>query len=208
MTPGVPLEDIWKAVSGAYTKKTLDRMLLFGLNRVLGDEVADGTVPDMVFDLLTKSKREGWTVDLVEYAFKYNPKNSDLLRVYEKYHLAPSVNVQHSGTVDSEVISMAGGGFEKSIKFRLPAFDFAVWREKMALACFAVSSFVFCFRRPVTLRGVRLCGRAGAWCARSPQDFAQIVGQFWRRLQSAFEPARQVGDAVGARQAQPVGQLP
>ena len=71
---------------------------------------------------------------------------------------------------------------------------------------FGLSKLVFCFRSACTPRARREYNvgseRAGVWCARSPQDFGQIVGQFRRRPQPPLEPARQVGDAVGSPEAQ------
>ncbi len=139
MMPGVQFEEIWKALSSGYSKKSLQQMLLFRLNKDLDDLVADGSMRDMVFDLLSQAEREGWTTDLVREGYLYNPRNFDLLKVYEKYHLAPAVSVQSGDDQEvreaqlHQVQPMAGDGFEKTIKARLPGFDFAVWREKMAM---------------------------------------------------------------------------
>ena len=100
-------------------------MLLFRLNVDLDDIVADWLMKDMVFDLLSQAEKEGWTTDLVREGYLYNPRNFDLLKVYEKYHLAPAVSVQ-SGDDQKvreaqlrQVQPMAGDGFEKTIKGRL-----------------------------------------------------------------------------------------
>jgi hypothetical protein len=132
MMPGVQFEEIWKALYTGYSRKSLEQMLKFRLNIDLDTIVAEGPVRDMVFDLLSQSEREGWTTDLIREAYRYNPRNPDLLRVYEKYGLAPAVSAQQSGAVVPEVRSLSEG-LEKTIKARLPAFDFAVFREKMAL---------------------------------------------------------------------------
>jgi hypothetical protein len=130
--PGVQFEEIWKAFTTGFSRKSLEQMLRFRLNIDLDDVVADGPVRDMVFELLGLSEREGWTTDLIREGYLYNPRNSDLLRIYEKYGLAPGVSVQESGAVVPGVRSVVDG-LEKTIKARLPAFDFAVWRERMAL---------------------------------------------------------------------------
>jgi V8-like Glu-specific endopeptidase len=132
MMPGVQFEEIWRALTAGYSKKSLEQMLRLRLSIELEDNVADGPMRDMVFDLLSQSEREGWTTDLVREGYQYNPRNADLLRIYEKYGLAPGVSVQDSGHPVTGVISV-GEGLEKTIKARLPAFDFAVWRERMAL---------------------------------------------------------------------------
>lgn len=138
MSPGATFEDIWKALTAGYSKNSLRQMLLFRLDKRLDDIVPDGSMRDMVFDLLSQAEREGWTTDLVREGYRFNPRNFDLLKVYEKYGLAPSVSVQ-SGDDDAlrkaqlKQLQPLSGGFEKTIKARLPAFDFAVWRERMAL---------------------------------------------------------------------------
>src|SRR5262249_16688943 len=45
----------------------------------------------------------------------------------------PAVRTEQAGAAVPGAESIAGGGFERTIKNRLPSFDFAVWREKMAL---------------------------------------------------------------------------
>ncbi len=45
------------------------------------------------------------------------------------------------------------------------------------------------------------------WRTRPRQDFSQIVRQFRRSPEPRFEPTRQVGHAVGLREAQPLGQF-
>jgi hypothetical protein len=138
MMPGVQLEEIWNAFTAGYTKKSLQQMLMFRLNKDLDDLVGDGSMRDMVFDLLTLAEREGWTTDLVREGYLYNPRNNDLLKVYEKYHLAPAVSVQSGDDAalreaQLQQLQPLSGGFERTIKSRLPGFDFAVFREKMAL---------------------------------------------------------------------------
>jgi hypothetical protein len=132
MMPGVQFEEIWKAFSTAYSKKSLEQMLKFRLSIDLDDVVAEGAVRDMVFELLSLSEREGWTTDLVREGYRYNPRNPEIQKVYQKYGLSPGLSVQESGHAlpGAQTVS---DGLEKTIKDRLPAFDFAVFRENMAL---------------------------------------------------------------------------
>ena len=132
MMPGVQFEEVWKAFYTGYSKKSLEQLLKFRLNQDLDDIVADGPMRDMVFDLLSQSEREGWTTDLIREGYRYNPRNPDLLKIYEKYGFAPGVSTQQAGTTISGVLTV-GEGLEKTIKDRLPTFDFAVFREKMTL---------------------------------------------------------------------------
>ena len=125
MMPGVQFEDVWKALYTGYTKKTLEQMLRTRLAIDLDDIVGDGPMKDMAFDLLGTAEREGWGIDLIREAYQFNPRNAELLKVYQKYGLSPEVSGQAAGVPDA--------GLEKTIKDRLPTFDFAVWREKMTL---------------------------------------------------------------------------
>ncbi len=132
MMPGVQFEEVWKALYTGYSKKSLEQMLRFRLNIGLDDVVADGPMKDMAFDLLSQSEREGWTTDLIREAYQFNPRNADLLKLYQKYGFTPGVSAQQAGAVVPEVRSVTDG-LEKTIKARLPTFDFAIWRERMAL---------------------------------------------------------------------------
>jgi V8-like Glu-specific endopeptidase len=131
MMPGVQYQEIWRAFTTGFSKRSLEQMLKFGLDLDLDSIVAGGSMQDMVFDLLGQAEREGWTTDLIRQAYQYNPRNADLLRIYQKYGLAPGVSAQNAGNVVPEVRSVEG--LEGNIRLRLPTFDFAVWREKMAL---------------------------------------------------------------------------
>jgi hypothetical protein len=132
MMPGVQFEDIWKALCNGYSSGSLQRMLKFRLDRILENIVASGSKEDMLFELLERAEREGWTTDLVREAYRFNPGNGDLLRIYEKYGLAPAVSGQQAGRPLTAVRSVSQG-LERTIRDRLPALDFAVWREKMTL---------------------------------------------------------------------------
>lgn len=129
---GVKIEEIWKALYTGYSKNSLRQMLKFRLNVDLDDIVGDGSMRDMTFELLEVSQREGWLLDLVRESYQFNPRSPEMLIVYTKYGLSPAVSAQHGGVDVPEGAGLASGGFEKTIKQRLPAFDFAVWREKMA----------------------------------------------------------------------------
>jgi hypothetical protein len=132
MMPGVQFEEVWKAFYTGYTKKSLEQMLRTRLTVDLDDIVADGPMKDMAFDLLSTAEREGWTTDLIREGYQFNPRNAAILTVYQKYGFAPGVSAQQAGAAVAAVQSVTEG-LEKTIKDRLPTFDFAVWREKMTL---------------------------------------------------------------------------
>jgi hypothetical protein len=131
MMQGVQFEEIWKAFNTGYTKRSLEQMLKTRLNIQLENIVADAPMRDMVFDLLSQSEREGWTTDLVREGYLYNPRNADLLKIYEKYGLGVRVDAQVAGVHDPTARSITNG-LERTIRERLPLFDFGVFRERMA----------------------------------------------------------------------------
>lgn len=133
MMPGVQFEEVWKAFTTAYSKKSLEQMLKFRLDIDLESIVGEGSMRDIVFELISQSEREGWTTDLIREGYRYNPRNLEILKVYQKYGLAPGIAVQLSGAAVPAGPTTIGDGLEKTIKERLPAFDFAVFRENMAL---------------------------------------------------------------------------
>ena len=131
MMPGVQFDEVWTALYTGYTKKSLEQMLRTRLSLTLDNIVGDGSLKDVAFELVNVAEREGWTTDLIREGYLFNPRNPDLLKVYQKYGLAPGVSAQQAGAAVPGVRSVADG-LEKTIKDRLPAFDFAVFREKMA----------------------------------------------------------------------------
>jgi len=134
MMPGVQFEEVWKALYAGYTRKSLEQMLRMRLDQNLEDIVAEGPMKDIAFDLLSLAERGGWEVDLIREAYRSNPRNTELLKVYQKYGLAPGISVQHAGAATAAApASVAADGFERTIKAHLPTFDMGVWRERMAV---------------------------------------------------------------------------
>ena len=132
MMPGVQIRDIRDALVSGYDADSLREMLRMRLDTKLDDIVAPGALRTRVFDLLDTAERQGWLTDLVREGYLENPRNADLLTIYRKYGLAPGVSAQHAGVI-VQGVQAVGDGLQETIKLRLPAFDFAVWREKMAL---------------------------------------------------------------------------
>ena len=132
MMPGVQYQEIWRAFTTGFSKRSLEQMLKFRLDLDLDSIVAGGSMQDVVFDLLGLAEREGWTTDLIRQGYLENPRNPDLLTIYRKYGLSPAVSAQQAGVV-VQGVQAVGEGLEGTIKLRNPTFDFAVWRERMAL---------------------------------------------------------------------------
>ncbi|MCI0748883.1 MAG: serine protease [Verrucomicrobia subdivision 3 bacterium] len=132
MMPGVQVEEIWKALCTGYAKNSLRQMLRCRLNIDLDDIVGDGPMKDMTFNLLDAAEREGWEVDLVREAYRYNPRNPDLMRVYQKYGFSVAADVQQSGarlTAGEQPVTDLN--FEVTVNANLPPFDVVAWRENM-----------------------------------------------------------------------------
>src|SRR5262245_32719804 len=88
MMPGKQLEETRDALLDAFDEGSLAQMLRLRLDRRLGRSVPTGSLEQMVFALLERSEREGWTADLIREAHRYVPGNARLREVYEKYRAA------------------------------------------------------------------------------------------------------------------------
>src|SRR5690242_16770854 len=120
MMCGVQFEEVWKALYTGYFRSRFERMLRFRLDIDLDSVVGPGSMEDIVFDLLSQAEREGWTTDLMREAYRFNPRNTNLLKIYEKYGLAPRSSVQDSGAEVPQITAISSSGFEKTVKDRLP----------------------------------------------------------------------------------------
>jgi hypothetical protein len=130
--PGVTFEEVWTALTDGYNKRELGQMLRTRLDIVLEDIVADGPMRNMASDLLGYAERRGLVVDLIREAYRFNPRNSKLQAVYQKYGLATDVSLQRVG-----VPLLAGprpatdGGFEAKVKEHLGFLEVVQWREQL-----------------------------------------------------------------------------
>lgn len=132
MMTGVQFNEVWTALYTGYSKNSLRQMLKTRLDTELDDIVGDGPMKDMAFDLLSSAEREGWEVDLVREAYRFNPRNRDLLSVYQKYGLAPEASVQQGG-VPQGAAAASSDGLERTVRSHLKMVDIEVWRERMSL---------------------------------------------------------------------------
>ncbi|MBL8292898.1 MAG: hypothetical protein JNN08_13725, partial [Bryobacterales bacterium] len=76
-----PLEPIHQALCAAFTLESLERMVALKLGRDLYNHAARGDKPQVVFELLTAAKREGFLDDLVIAAREFVPGNEKLAAV-------------------------------------------------------------------------------------------------------------------------------
>ena len=79
------LEQLQKALSDAFTLKTLERMVAYKLGADLYDYAAPGDKQQVVFELLDAAKREGFLEKLVAGAREANPGNERLREFARQY---------------------------------------------------------------------------------------------------------------------------
>jgi V8-like Glu-specific endopeptidase len=118
MMPGVQFNDILEGILSGYDADDLRMMLRVRLDTDINAIVAAGRLRTRVSTCSTRPLA--------------NPRNDRLLAIYRKYGLAPGVSAQQGG-VEVQGVQAVGDGLQQTIRLKLPTFDFAVWREKMAL---------------------------------------------------------------------------
>ena len=128
--PGVQIEEVRNALLEAFSRDSFSQMLRFRLDKKLDHIVAQGAFGTEVFNLLERAEEEGWDVALVREAYRFNPGNISMLRIYEKYGLGPDIGVQFGGiTQGSHRASEVG--FESIVSRNNPAFDIGLWLKRL-----------------------------------------------------------------------------
>ncbi len=126
------MEEIRDAIVDGYNKASLKQMLSFRLEKDLEDIVADGPLKNVVFDLLNIADQEGWDGELVREAYRYNPKNEAMLRVYENYGIAPKIELVKAGApVAGMDTRPSSAGLQKLIRDDNPTLDIVAWRTRL-----------------------------------------------------------------------------
>jgi predicted NACHT family NTPase len=64
---------------------SLEQMLAFGLNRNLRAVTGEGSLQDIVFQLVQTANSQGWIEDLIDAAHKLNPRNLRLKAIAQEY---------------------------------------------------------------------------------------------------------------------------
>jgi hypothetical protein len=130
--PGVTLKAICDAFEQAFDRDDLKLLVAEKMDVRLDKLTGPNTRWDVaVFEVVTWAEKRGRTTELIRAGYESNPTHPAMLAVYQTYGLT-GVDFQKSGQ-PAESRKASEGGFEKTIKDRLPAFDFAAFREKMAL---------------------------------------------------------------------------
>ncbi len=132
MIPGLQMEEISKALLDAYDTDSLSEMLRYRLNKKLGNIVAPGALETVVFKLLDKADMQGWQADLVREAHRANPGNIALLKVYEKFGMAPTISLAEAGEVIPDVDAKpSSSGLQKIISEKNPTLEIDLWRNRL-----------------------------------------------------------------------------
>lgn len=132
MIPGLQMEEILKAILDGYSKASLKQMLRLRLDKDLEDIVADGPLKNVVFDLLDVANQEGWDAAFVREAYRFNPGNEPILRIYEKYGIAPKIELVRAGEAVTGVDARpSSAGLQKIIRDENPTLDINAWRTRL-----------------------------------------------------------------------------
>ena len=132
LMPGANFDEVWKALSGAFDQNTLTNMMRVGLGKRLDHYTGAGTFTQMTFELLQRAEMEGWHVELIQAAHRFNSGNAALTLVHAKYGLSPSISVQDAGVVvDGDSAPTTIAGFEKTVKPHNPMVHYDDFHRKM-----------------------------------------------------------------------------
>src|SRR5262249_54055107 len=78
-------EEMLDALMDAFPERSsLMEMLMFGLNIDLEKTLSPGPLPQVAFDVLRLAEAHGWSVSLIEAAYRARPGNRKIRLVYEK----------------------------------------------------------------------------------------------------------------------------
>ena len=128
--PGLTIEEICNAFEQAYDRNDIQEMLRKRLSESLDHMTGPNTTwHKAVFDVFEWSERKGPTIELIRAGHEFNPTHRALQAVYQRYGLT-GIDLQVGGR-QVEPLKASEGGFEKTIKARLPQLDFSVWRTRM-----------------------------------------------------------------------------
>ncbi|MDB6005967.1 MAG: hypothetical protein JWR15_2954 [Prosthecobacter sp.] len=126
------MEAVRDAFLSGYNKASLTQMMRLRLDRDLFDIVGDGPLKNIVFDLLDLADQEGWDATLIREAYRFNPGNDALLQVYEKYGIAPKIELGMAGVrVKGVETNASSASLQKIIRDDNPTFDIDMWRTRL-----------------------------------------------------------------------------
>jgi hypothetical protein len=131
MMNGVQMETVRDAFLDGYNKSSLTQMLRFRLNKDLTDIVADGALKNMVFDLIDLADQEGWDAALIREAYRFNSGNEAMLQIYEKYGMAPKIDLTKAGESVAGDAIQTSSGLQRLIQKENPTLEINQWRSRL-----------------------------------------------------------------------------
>lgn len=151
---GIDLEKVRDVIVDTFDLDDLDQLLRFKFNIKRGAIAKDDALDTVVFKVLQIAEKQGWEAQLIaevaaarpmrpdvqevyrEYALalvgevKQRSIDEKVLAAYQRFGLAPPVNIQRAGVGMTEA-PPTDAGLEKAIKENLGYLDVAVWRERL-----------------------------------------------------------------------------
>jgi V8-like Glu-specific endopeptidase len=125
---GPEIQELVGLLRVAFSRQRFDDLLLYRLNRLLGDHV--GPADDdrtAIRKVLEDANRELWWRDLVREARHAVPGDPGLVAFGERYAFAPATVVVSGGTATP----VTGAGLELKIKASQSTFDINPWRRRL-----------------------------------------------------------------------------
>lgn len=114
---GSQSERLSECLRNAFTPQTLQRMLLYRLDKQLFNYAAPGDFPQVVFELIEAANREEWVDELIIRAREAVPKNARLLAFTQQFGLASTAASRQE--------------LQRIIDETNPLLDVAVFRERL-----------------------------------------------------------------------------
>jgi hypothetical protein len=133
MMPGIKLEKVRDALADAYDEDSLEQMLRTRLNKRLFNIVARAPLETVAYKLLEKADMQGWDVDLIREAQRFNPGHPGLRQVYEQYGMAPEIRLTKGNVeVGGADVRVSGQGFERIVREDNAALDIVMLRTRIS----------------------------------------------------------------------------
>jgi Trypsin-like peptidase domain/Effector-associated domain 1 len=151
---GIDLEKVRDVITDTFDLDDLDQLLRFKFDVKRANIAKDDALDVVVFKVLQVAERQGWEAQLIAEVAAERPMRPDVQEVYRQYAealvgevkqrridekvlaayqrfgLAPPVNVQRAGVGVKET-PPSDAGLEKAIKESLGYLDVGLWREQL-----------------------------------------------------------------------------
>ncbi len=131
MMSGVKFTEFAQALAEGFDSFELASLLRTEMSVRLDRIVGGGPFDQVIFNLVSWAERRGLEVELIRAAYRVNPGNDQVRQVYQKYGLAPELELQRAGqALPISALPLTDGGLEKTVKKYIPAVDGELWRRQ------------------------------------------------------------------------------